>query len=84
MSTPEQIQAEIERQRDELADTVDALAAKLDVPQRAKDKAGELRGAAMGAAAEARTTASENRGVTSAAVVGVIALIGLALWWRRR
>ncbi len=37
--TPEQIEADIERQRDELASTVDALHAKLDVKTRVKDKA---------------------------------------------
>ena len=41
-ATPEQIEADIERQRDELAATVDDLQAKLDVKTRVKDKATEL------------------------------------------
>jgi MYXO-CTERM domain-containing protein len=34
----DQLQAQIEQTREELADTVDALGAKLDVKSRAKDK----------------------------------------------
>jgi hypothetical protein len=40
---PEQIEADIARQRDELASTVDALQARLDVKARAKHKADDLR-----------------------------------------
>lgn len=36
---PQQIETEIARQRDQLAGTVDALSAKLDVKARAKDAA---------------------------------------------
>ena len=42
-TTPDEIEADIARQRDELASTVDALHAKLDVKTRAQDKAAELR-----------------------------------------
>jgi Protein of unknown function (DUF3618) len=38
-TTPDEIEADIERQRDELASTVDALQARLDVKARVKDKA---------------------------------------------
>jgi hypothetical protein len=36
MSTPEEIQADIERQREQLAETVDQLTQKLDVKTQAK------------------------------------------------
>jgi hypothetical protein len=42
-SSPEAIEADIERQREELADTVSALQERLDVKTRAKDKAAELK-----------------------------------------
>lgn len=41
--TADQLEADIERQRDELASTVDALQARLDVKARTKHKADELR-----------------------------------------
>ena len=41
--TPEQLEADIARQRDELADTVSALQAKLDVKARARHGVAELR-----------------------------------------
>ena len=40
--TPEQIEAEIALQREQLADTVDELSAKLDVKSRAQDKVASL------------------------------------------
>jgi len=45
VSKPEadELAADIERQRDQLADTVDALHHKLDVKSQAKHKADELR-----------------------------------------
>jgi hypothetical protein len=45
MSNPEaeQLAADIARQRDDLADTVDALQHKLDVKSHARHKADELR-----------------------------------------
>ena len=41
--TPEEIEADIERTREELGDTVEALAAKTDVKGRAKAKAAETK-----------------------------------------
>ncbi len=43
---PEQIQAEIERTREELGDTVEALAAKTNVKAQAKHKIEDLKAAA--------------------------------------
>ena len=44
--TPEQIEAEIEAQRAQLAGTVDELAAKLDVKSQAKEKVASLKDSA--------------------------------------
>ena len=41
--TPEQLRAEIEATREDLGDTVEALAAKTDVKTRAREKADELK-----------------------------------------
>lgn len=41
--TPEQIEADIERQRADLADTVSALQSRLDVKAHAKDRAEQVR-----------------------------------------
>jgi capsular polysaccharide biosynthesis protein len=43
MSTPEEIQAEIEQQREQLAETVDQLTHKLDVKSQTKAKVGEVK-----------------------------------------
>jgi hypothetical protein len=45
--TPEQLRAEIETDREQLGDTVEALAAKTDVKTRARDKADELKRTAV-------------------------------------
>ena len=75
--TPEQIQADIEVQREQLAGTIDALAEKLDVKSQARHKADEVR---------ARLTDERGRprpqvvGAVAVVVVGSVALV----WWRRR
>lgn len=40
--TPEQIKADIAEHREELGETLEALSHKLDVPSRAKEKAGSV------------------------------------------
>jgi ElaB/YqjD/DUF883 family membrane-anchored ribosome-binding protein len=45
--TPEEIQAEIEQTREELGDTVEALAAKTDVKARTQDRVAEIKDAAQ-------------------------------------
>jgi MYXO-CTERM domain-containing protein len=79
MSNPEaeRLAADIERQRDQLADTVDALQHKLDVKAQAKHKAADLR--------DRSTTASgKPRPELIGAVLAVAVLVGLVLWRRRR
>jgi hypothetical protein len=75
--TPAEIEADIERQRDQLADTVDQLTAKLDVKSRAKTKVGELTD-------RATTDTGKPRPEVLAAAVSVVAAIAVVVWWRHR
>jgi MYXO-CTERM domain-containing protein len=76
-STPAEIEADIVRQREELADTVAALHAKLDVPARARARAAVLRQCAT-------TPEGRPRPAVLAGAAGVLALAGGLLVWRRR
>jgi hypothetical protein len=76
-TTPEQIEADIERQRDELAATVSQLQAKLDVKARAKDKATELQD-------RATTESGRPRPELVAAAAAVVVLLGVLVWRRTR
>ena len=75
--TPQALEAEVERNREQLAETVDALHHKLDVKAQAKARAARLR--------ESATTDS---GKPSPAVLGIAALavagVGLLVWRRTR
>jgi len=76
-STPAEIEADIIRQREELADTVSALQAKLDVKSKARDKVAELR---------ARVTnddGSPRASYVAGGVAALAAVVGLVLWRRR-
>ncbi|HEU5456150.1 MAG TPA: DUF3618 domain-containing protein [Nocardioides sp.] len=77
-SSPQAIEADIERQREELADTVSALQERLDVKTRAKEKASELRDRATTDTGKPRP---ELAALAAAAVAGVV---GLVVWRRRR
>lgn len=74
---PDAIEADIEAQREQLAGTVDALAAKLDVKSRAKATAADLADRATDAQGRPRPP------VLAAAAAALTALGALA-WWRRR
>ena len=66
---PARIQAEIEATRAQLADTVDQLSARLDVPARARESA-----------ARAKDTAVETYRESPPAVIGAtLALVGLVV-----
>jgi hypothetical protein len=71
------IEAEIEAQRDDLARTVDELAHKLDVKAQAGERAAQVRD---------RVTTDDGRPRPQLVAVGagVVLLVGLLLWWRRR
>lgn len=76
-STPAEIEADIIRQREELADTVSALQAKLDVKTKTRLKVAELKD---------RVTTDDGSPRASYVAGGVAALaavVGLVLWRRR-
>jgi hypothetical protein len=71
------IEAEIEAQREQLAQTVDQLAHKLDVKAQARERAAQLKD-------RATTDDGKPRPELVAAAVGLVAVLGLLVWWRRR
>lgn len=75
--SPEEIQADIEQQRERLAETVDALTAKLDVKAQAGAKVHEVRH-------RATTDSGKLRPEVLAAGAAVVVAVGLLVWWRRR
>ncbi|MEO5651994.1 MAG: DUF3618 domain-containing protein [Marmoricola sp.] len=75
--SPEEIQADIERQRAELAATVDQLTHKLDVKEQARSKVAAVRDRAT---TETGRPRPELLAMTAAVVAGVV----LVAWWRRR
>ncbi|ABL80456.1 MULTISPECIES: DUF3618 domain-containing protein [unclassified Nocardioides] len=77
-TSPQRLEADIARQREDLATTVDQLHAKLDVKARAQDKAHELKDRATTADGRPRPD------LTAAAVAAVVLAAGLLAWRRRR
>lgn len=71
------IEADIARQREALARTVDALSERLDVKARAEHKVADLRDAVT-------TDAGRPRPDLLAAGAAVVAGVALLLWWRGR
>jgi Protein of unknown function (DUF3618) len=73
--SPDEIEADIERTREELGDTVEALAAKTDVKTRAKEKVTETKEtisqkvSGMGDSAKAAAPESASAGAQQAAAV---------------
>lgn len=73
-SDPDVIEADIARQRDELAATVAELQAKLDVKARAHEKADELRDRATDADGRPRPEYVAGAGALLAVLLGLVAL----------
>ncbi|MGZ4457211.1 MAG: DUF3618 domain-containing protein [Nocardioides sp.] len=77
-TSPEEIEADIERQREELAATVSQLQAKLDVKARAQHKAADLKDQATTASGKPRPE------LLAAAAAAVALVVGVVVWRRRR
>lgn len=75
--TPAEIEADIARQREALADTVDQLQAKLDVKARAQARAARLKDQATTASGQPRPE------LLGAAAAVVLLTVGLLAWRRR-
>ena len=75
--TPEQIEADIETQREQLAQTVDQLTAKLDVKSRTQAKLVDVKD-------RATTAEGTPRPEVLAAVGSLIAVFAVVLVWRLR
>lgn len=76
-TSPESLEADLARQREELAATVTELHAKLDVKARAQHKAGEVKD-------RATTADGKPRPDLTIAALGAVALVAGLLVWRRR
>lgn len=75
--TPEELEAEIALQREQLAGTVDELAAKLDVKSQAQRKVAALKDSAT-------TDDGRPRNEVLAAAGSLVAMALVLLLWRRR
>ena len=91
--TPEQIEAEIEVQRAQLAETIDALSAKLDVKSQAQAKVEEAKHTAQAKVAQVKQAAQSKAGTVRSSgpprpellAFGITVLLATAvLWWRER
>jgi hypothetical protein len=93
------VEADIEATRNELGQTVEALSAKLDVKQQAKQKADETKELIADKAESVRSKGSEVgsqvvdvatnhqgsvRAVLPAVALALVAVIGGVIIWRRR
>ena len=76
VSDPDAIKADIERTRDNLAETVDALHAKLDVKGQAKVKVANVKD-------RATTDAGKPRPEVVVGALGLVLLVAGLIWWRR-
>jgi MYXO-CTERM domain-containing protein len=74
-ASPETIEADIARQREQLADTIDELQHRLDVKTQAKEKVAEVKD-------RATTDTGKPRPELAVAVLAAAALVGLVIWRR--
>ncbi len=79
--SPEELQEHVEQQREQLAGTIDALTAKLDVKSQAQAKVAGFKDIAVN-----RTTTPEGkpRPEVLAAGAALVAAIVTIVWWRKR
>jgi hypothetical protein len=67
---PEQLRQDIERTREELGETVEALIAKADVKARARERVGEISERLRGATSQAREQATARVGQAKTQIAG--------------
>jgi Protein of unknown function (DUF3618) len=82
-SDPQEVRQEIERTRQELGDTVEALAYKADVKSRVQERVANISQRAQATGAQGARTVRDRR-APLAAIGGAVLLVGLAILWRRR
>jgi hypothetical protein len=86
--TPDEIEAEIEVQREQLAETIDALSAKLDVKSQAQAKVEEAKQTAkqtaQGGVTQVKQTARSIRPPELIAFGVTVVVATAVLWWRER
>ncbi|OBA80013.1 hypothetical protein A9W99_18040 [Mycobacterium sp. 1164966.3] len=87
-ASADDLQADIEKTREQLGETVTALSAKLDVKSRAKQAAAHTKDRLAGTASKVAGAARNNQGSLRPAVpVGVIVAalaVGVVIWIRHR
>ncbi len=86
--TPEEIQEDIELQREQLAETVDQLTHKLDVKAQSKAKIEDVKEQTKVKVAEVKDLSTTDDGKPRPELIGAGAAllvgIGLLIWLRRR
>lgn len=86
--SPEEIQEDIELQREQLAQTVDQLSHKLDVKAQSKAKVEDVKAQTKVKVAEIKDLSTTEDGAPRPELIGVGAAllvgVGLLIWWRRR
>ena len=86
--TPEEIQEDIEQQREQLAQTVDQLGHKLDVKAQSKAKVEDVKAQTQAKLAEAKELSTTDDGKPRPEVLGaaaaVVAGVAMIIWLRRR
>jgi Protein of unknown function (DUF3618) len=86
--TPEEIQEDIEQQREQLAQTVDQLGHKLDVKAQSKAKVEDVKAQTQAKLAEARELSTTDDGKPRPEVIGAAAAVAVGvamiIWLRRR
>ena len=80
----DELQADIERTRHELGETVGALADKVNVPARARERVADTRGAAVEQAHRVQHTLRTRPRVDAAVVIAVLVAVAAVVWARKR
>jgi hypothetical protein len=75
--SPEEIERDIELQREQLAGTIDALSSKLDVKSQAQAKVADVK-------ERATTDEGKPRPELLALSAGLVVALVAVVWWRRR